>query len=126
MRILGRECKKILDIRLLAVLAVFSYLFYLTFMRLAAYPAGGQNTNSPYDIPFMAQLTKELAPEISLSELPKLEAKKEDLKKELYEAAASSQILQAAGITDIDEMDKIYGQLLKKESLTDEERNVNN
>ena len=56
MKILIKECKKIMDIRVLLVIAVFTVLFYHLFLEVTIYPAGGQTTNSPYDMPFYAEL----------------------------------------------------------------------
>ena len=51
MRILIQECKKMLSVRLLLLLALFTVLFYNMFFELNLYPAGGQCTDSPYDMP---------------------------------------------------------------------------
>ena len=56
MKILIKECKKIMDIRVLLVLAVFTVLFYQLFLEVTIYPAGGQTTDSQYDMPFYAEL----------------------------------------------------------------------
>ena len=56
MKILIKECKKIMDIRVLLVIAVFTVLFYQLFLEVTIYPAGGQTTDSPYDMPFYAEL----------------------------------------------------------------------
>ena len=56
MKILIKECKKIMDIRVLLVIAVFTVLFYHLFLEVTIYPAGGQTTDSPYDMPFYAEL----------------------------------------------------------------------
>lgn len=45
-----------MDIRVLLVIAVFTVLFYQLFLEVTIYPAGGQTTNSPYDMPFYAEL----------------------------------------------------------------------
>ena len=51
MKILIKECKKIMDIRVLLVIAVFTVLFYYLFLEVTIYPAGGQTTDSQYDMP---------------------------------------------------------------------------
>ena len=56
MKILIKECKKIMDIRVLLVIAVFTVLFYHLFLEVTIYPAGGQTTDSQYDMPFYAEL----------------------------------------------------------------------
>lgn len=39
MKILIKECKKIMDIRVLLVIAVFTVLFYQLFLEVTIYPA---------------------------------------------------------------------------------------
>ena len=39
MKILIKECKKIMDIRVLLVIAVFTVLFYHLFLEVTIYPA---------------------------------------------------------------------------------------
>ena len=56
MKILIKECKKIMDIRVLLVIAVFTVLFYHLFLEVTIYPAGGQTTVSPYVMNFYAFL----------------------------------------------------------------------
>lgn len=58
MRILIQECKKMLSVRLLLLLALFTVLFYNMFFELNLYPAGGQCTDSPYDMPYAAKLIR--------------------------------------------------------------------
>lgn len=55
MRIIINECKKILDIRIILLLCMFSILYYMTFTQIYLYPTGGQVTNTKYDIPFTAE-----------------------------------------------------------------------
>lgn len=50
MRIIINECKKILDIRIILLLCMFSILYYMTFTQIYLYPTGGQVTNTKYDI----------------------------------------------------------------------------
>ena len=48
MRIIINECKKILDIRIILLLCMFSILYYMTFTQIYRYPTGGQLTNTKY------------------------------------------------------------------------------
>ena len=102
MRIIGKECRKILDIRLLLIIAVFTFLFYNLFMQITIYPTGGQCTDSPYDIPFAVELVQEIGPVLSLGDRSVLEDKINELKQEYNEVIASDEILQKAGITNYD------------------------
>ena len=52
MKILIKECKKIMDIRVLLVIAVFTVLFYHLFLEVTIYPVGGQTTDSGSAVPF--------------------------------------------------------------------------
>lgn len=83
MRIIKNECKKILNIRILIILCIFTVLYYQLFMQVKFYPSGGQCTDSPYDIPFAAQLVKEIGPTLSLSDWSVLDQKEQELKKGL-------------------------------------------
>jgi len=47
-----------LSVRLLLLLALFTVLFYNMFFELNLYPAGGQCTDSPYDMPYAAKLIR--------------------------------------------------------------------
>ncbi len=42
MKILIKECKKIMDIRVLLVIAVFTVLFYHLFLEVTIYPREGR------------------------------------------------------------------------------------
>lgn len=112
MRILGKECKKILDIRLLFVLLLFTFLYYQLFPQIMIYPAGGQCTSSPYDMPFTAELIKEFG--TTISDLSVMEDKKEELKKAWGESVAGNTVMEDAGITSYDDLIEKQGQYLDK------------
>lgn len=80
MRILIQECKKILSVRLLLLLALFTVLFYNMFFELNLYPAGGQCTDSPYDMPYAAKLIRKYGSTLPVTEKGKIEKEVEDLK----------------------------------------------
>lgn len=126
MKIIGKECRKILDIRLLLIIAVFTFLFYHLFMQITVYPAGGQCTDSPYDIPFAAELVQEIGPVLSLEDRSALEDIINELKEEYNDIIASDEILQKAGITDYDVLKSRENVLDEKseEDLTKEEKAV--
>ena len=81
MRILIQECKKMLSVRLLLLLALFTVLFYNMFFELNLYPAGGQCTDSPYDMPYAAKLIRKYGSTLPVTEKGKIEKEVEDLKK---------------------------------------------
>lgn len=90
MKILIKECKKIMDIRVLLVIAVFTVLFYHLFLEVTIYPAGGQTTDSPYDMPFYAELIESWGTSLPREDWSKLDEKR----KELEEAYTRIRFLQ--------------------------------
>ena len=83
MRILIQECKKMLSVRLLLLLALFTVLFYNMFFELNPYPAGGQCTDSPYDMPYAAKLIRKYGSTLPVTEKrQRLKSEVEDLKKQ--------------------------------------------
>lgn len=82
MRIIINECKKLLDIRIILLLSIFSVLYYMTFTQIYRYPAGGQETMSPHDIPFTAELVKEWGPKWKVKDKKQYQGKHQELEKE--------------------------------------------
>ena len=79
MRIIINECKKILDIRIILLLCMFSILYYMTFTQIYRYPTGGQVTNTKYDIPFTAELVKEWGPKWKVKDEKQYQEKHQEL-----------------------------------------------
>ena len=79
MKILIKECKKIMDIRVLLVIAVFTVLFYQLFLEVTIYPVGGQTTDSPYDMPFYAELIESWGTSLPREGWSKLDEKRKEL-----------------------------------------------
>ena len=86
MKILIKECKKIMDIRVLFVIAVFTVLFYHLFLEVTIYPVGGQTTDSQYDMPFYAELIESLGTSLPREDWSKLDEKRKELPNMLKEA----------------------------------------
>ena len=124
MRIIWKECKKILDIRLVLILLAFTTLFYNMFMEITIYPSGGQHTDSPYDIPFAAELVKDLGPSLKIKDWSKIDDKIEELKNEYNTIIASNKILNEAGITTFDEMKNYWDKEDDEKELTKEEQKI--
>ena len=124
MRIIWKECKKILDVRLLLILFAFTILFYTMFMEITIYPSGGQLTDSPYDIPFAAELVKDLGPSLKIKDWSKIDDKIEELKNEYNTIIASNKILNEAGITTFDEMKNYWDKEDDEKELTKEEQKI--
>lgn len=98
MRILIQECKKMLSVRLLLLLALFTVLFYNMFFELNLYPAGGQCTDSPYDMPYAAKLIRKYGSTLPVTEKGKIEKEVEDLKKQSTKLIREDSALIKAGI----------------------------
>ena len=81
MRIIINECKKILDIRIILLLCMFSILYYMTFTQIYRYPTGGQLTNTKYDIPFTAELVKEWGPKWKVKDEKQYQEKHQELER---------------------------------------------
>ena len=113
MRILIQECKKMLSVRLLLLLALFTVLFYNMFFELNLYPAGGQCTDSPYDMPYAAKLIRKYGSTLPVTEKGKIEKEVEDLKKQSTKLIREDSALIKAGISDFDTMMK------ERDRLTD-------
>ena len=126
MRIFIKECKKILDVRILLILAVFTVLYYQLFMAITSYPSGGQCTDSPYDIPFHGELVKEWGPTLKLSEFAKLDEKHKELEDSYSKIITEHKVLAEAGIKDYAAFKQKHQELLDKDELTDEEKKISN
>ena len=103
MKILIKECKKIMDIRVLLVIAVFTVLFYHLFLEVTIYPAGGQTTNSPYDMPFYAELIESWGTSLPREDWSKLDEKRKELEEAYTRIIAADQVLADAKITNYQE-----------------------
>lgn len=114
MRIFWKECKKILDIRLLLVLGIFTFLFYYMFMEITIYPSGGQNTDSPYDIPFMAKLVEKYGPTLPAADRSVADEVLGELKEKCDGIIAEDEILQKAGICTYDAMESKHEEIYEK------------
>ena len=100
-----------LSVRLLLLLALFTVLFYNMFFELNLYPAGGQCTDSPYDMPYAATLIKKYGPTLPVTEKGKIEKEVRNLKKQATEMIQDNEALKKAGISDFDTMMKERGRL---------------
>lgn len=89
-----------LSVRLLLLLALFTVLFYNMFFELNLYPAGGQCTDSPYDMPYAAKLIRKYGSTLPVTEKGKIEKEVEDLKKQSTKLIREDSALIKAGISD--------------------------
>ena len=125
MKVLIKECKKIMDIRVLLVLAVFTVLFYQLFLEVTIYPMGGQTTDSKYDMPFYAELMESWGASLPREDWPKLDEKRKELEGAYSRIIAADPVLVDAGITNYQEFSKTQEILFDKETLTDQEKEIN-
>ena len=100
MRIIINECKKILDIRIILLLCMFSILYYMTFTQIYRYPTGGQLTNTKYDIPFTAELVKEWGPKWKVKDEKQYQEKHQELERGFAKIIKQDQELSKRGIVD--------------------------
>ena len=124
MKILIKECKKIMDIRVLLVIAVFTVLFYQLFLEVTIYPAGGQTTNSPYDMPFYAELIESWGTSLPREDWSKLDEKRKELEEAYTRIIAADPVLADAKITNYQEFSKTREIFFDKDTLTDEEKKI--
>lgn len=111
MRILIEECKKILNLRLLLLLTLFTVLFYHMFSELSLYPAGGQCTDSPYDMPYAATLIRKFGPTLPVNEKWKVAKERKTLTEKATKMIQKNKTLKKAGIKDYEQMQKEYKRL---------------
>jgi Zn-dependent protease len=126
MSIVALELKKILEPRVLLFLAAFTFFYYLLFMQITLYPAGGQSTNSEYDIAFAGELVEEFGTTLSLSEWSKLDDKATQLENALSGMIRQDEILQTVGVDNYEDMIALGDKLWDKDEaeLTVEEQRV--
>lgn len=124
MRIIINECKKIMDIRIILLLCIFSVLYYMTFTQIYRYPAGGQSTMSPHDIPFTAELVKEWGPKWKVKDEKQYQEKHQELEKDFTKIIKQDQELSKRGIVDYEIFNKKYEELGQKTTLSKQEKKL--
>ena len=122
MRIIINECKKILDIRIILLLCIFSILYYMTFTQIYRYPAAGQETMSSHDIPFTAELVKEWGPKWKVKDEKQYQEKHQELEKDFTKIIKQDQELSKRGIVDYEVFNKKYEELGQKTTLSKQEK----
>lgn len=104
MSVFWNECKKAANPKLLAIIATFSAVFMLLFLEIVNYPAGGQGTNSPYDMPFAAEIIERVGASVPADDSSSLVAMWDEKVAELNEIIADDEFLQTAGVTDFQKL----------------------
>lgn len=113
-----------MDIRVLLVIAVFTVLFYHLFLEVTIYPAGGQTTDSQYDMPFYAELIESWGTSLPREDWSKLDEKRKELEEAYTRIIAADQVLADAKITNYQEFSKTQETFFDKDTLTDEEKKI--
>lgn len=113
-----------MDIRVLLVLAVFTVLFYHLFLEVTIYPAGGQTTDSQYDMPFYAELIESWGTSLPREDWSKLDEKRKELEEAYTRIIAADPVLADAKITNYQEFSKTRETFFDKDTLTDEEKKI--
>lgn len=124
MRIIINECKKILDIRIILLLCMFSILYYMTFTQIYRYPTGGQLTNIKYDIPFTAELVKEWGPKWKVKDEKQYQEKHQELERGFAKIIKQDQELSKRGIVDYEIFNKNMKNLVKKQLYQSRKKNL--
>ena len=124
MRIIINECKKILDIRIILLLCMFSILYYMTFTQIYRYPTGGQVTNTKYDIPFTAELVKEWGPKWKVKDEKQYQETHQELERGFAKIIKQDQELSKRGIVDYEIFNKKYEELGQKTTLSKQEKEL--
>ena len=113
-----------MDIRVLLVIAVFTVLFYHLFLEVTIYPAGGQTTDSQYDMPFYAELIESWGTSLPREDWSKLDEKRKELEEAYTRIIAADPVLADAKITNYQEFSKTRETFFDKDTLTDEEKKI--
>jgi len=124
MRLILKECRKMADWRIALILAVFTVFYYMIFLQIWIYPTGGQETSSPYDVPYAARLVDELGPTLAVGEWNRLDAEKERLTEELEKLLADDPVLAKNGISTCEQMQKRREELGDKDELAEAEQEL--
>ena len=122
MRIIINECKKILDIRIILLLCMFSILYYMTFTQIYLYPTGGQVTNTKYDIPFTAELVKEWGPKWKVKDEKQYQEKHQELERGFAKIIKQDQELSKEGLWIMKFLIKNMKELGQKTTLSKQEK----
>lgn len=118
MRILRKECRKILDPKLLLIIAVFTFLYYQMFLHITSY----QSVTAI--LPVALQLLDEAGATLTVDELELLCEKRETVIAKLNPVLAANDVLSAAKVENYDQMLACYAELSARDDRTDTENMV--
>lgn len=105
MKVFLYECKKVLNIKLLLLIGVFTALFYYLFMQCMTYPR--DNASSVAEVQLSDMLMEQYGTTLPYEDSAVLEEIREEQVKKLDELVAADPILKQAGITGWKEMREV-------------------
>lgn len=91
---------------------------------MTIYPAGGQTTDSQYDMPFYAELIESWGTSLPREDWSKLDEKRKELEEAYTRIIAADPVLADAKITNYQEFSKTQETFFDKDTLTDEEKKI--
>lgn len=123
MRIILRECKKILNVRLLLILGLFTVFFYNLYIQM--FYVSEEGTQFEYTMELYLDLVEQFGPVISMEQYDKeLQDIKLQLSNERDELIKENKVFQKVGIQTYDELQDYYDKYLQKsvDEMTEEEK----
>lgn len=102
MKFLLYECKKLFDIKLLLLLALFTFLFYSMFMRITIHPEDSAGCEAQVEL--ASALREDYGTGLDFEEFDVLKELRQTQIEALDEMVRESGILQEAGITTYDQL----------------------
>lgn len=105
MRIIMKECRKILDLRVLAVIAVFTFLFYRMFMEYA-FSVNEWWSDAVFSL--REELMEEVGATLVKEELPALYGKRQELVSKIDGHEAAKAVMEEAGVRGFEELAMLY------------------
>lgn len=106
MKVLINECKKIFNIRLLIVAALFTFMFYDSFLSIRYYPSSDFGA----DVIVANRLKSQVGTTISVNNFEPLEKLRSEYISKINEEIQKSDILKDAGITTYKQMKKMRNE----------------
>ena len=105
MRLFFYECKKIMNIRLILILALFTVLFYYLFMQCMHYP--WENASCVGEMDLSERLMKEYGTVLRYEDMGALSEIKAEQTERLDRLVQENATLQKAGITGWEELAEV-------------------
>lgn len=124
MRILRKEIRRILSIKLLAILVLFSVCFSFLFLSIAQ--EFWNYSSSQWDVDFYRELVSEFGTELSIDEWDAFLAKRQQLIDDFMTEVRKSPVMQKYEIDTYDKYYEAYERLVFADNMTDEDEELRN